>query len=149
MAERDINTSTVALIGFIGALIVFAIIVLLQVVYFRWVSAREAKDRQVPPSEWSRVRTEQEARLNVPVPPQGTEAGSLPISAAMDVVIKDLHAGKPIREVSGRATGATAPPTAGASGETAPNDAAAPAAPAEQANSAQDGTEGTALPGGS
>lgn len=149
MAERDINTSTVALIGFIGALIVFAIIVLLQVVYFRWVSAREAKDRQVPPSEWSRVRTEQEARLSVPVPPQGNEPGSLPISAAMDVVIKDLRAGKPIREVSGRATGATSPPTVNAADGTAPNDATAPAAPAKPGNPAQNATEGTALPGGS
>lgn len=130
MAERDINTSTVALIGFIGALIVFAIIILLQVVYFRWISAREAADRQVPPSEWSRVRAEQEARLNVPVPPQGGESGSLPISAAMDTVVKDLQAGKPIREVSGRVSSATAPPADPAAGQ-APNGTPPPKAEAQ------------------
>lgn len=145
MAERDINTSSVALIGFIGALIVFAVIILLQVVYFRWVSAREARDRQVPPSEWSRVRAEQEARLNVPVPPQGSELGSLPISAAMDAVVKELQSGKPISEVSGRPSGTTAPPTDSAPGK-APNDAAPPA---EELQGSQGTSAGTALPGGS
>ncbi|NMC21781.1 MAG: hypothetical protein GYA33_15330 [Thermogutta sp.] len=143
MAERDINTSTVALIGFIGALIVFAIIILLQVVYLRWISAREARDRQVPPSEWSRVRAEQEARLNVPVPPQGSEPGSLPISAAMDVVVKDLQSGKPIREVSGRPPGGIAPPTDSAAGKT-PNDAAPAAAGSREPQGAP---VGTASPG--
>ncbi len=145
MAERDINTSSVALIGFIGTLIVFAIIILLQVIYLRWVSAREARDRQVPPSEWSRVRAEQEARLNVPVPPQGTESGSLPIAAAMDAVVKDLRGGKPVREVSGRPSSTTAPPTGSAAGET-PSDAAPPAEPVP---SSQGSSSGTALPGGS
>lgn len=145
MAERDINTSSVALIGFIGTLIVFAVIILLQVIYLRWVSAREARDRQVPPSEWSRVRVEQEARLNVPVPPQGTESGSLPIAAAMDAVVKDLRAGKPIREVSGQPS-VTPVPSAGSAAGEKPSDAAPPSEPVPGSQST---SAGTTLPGGS
>ncbi len=116
MAERDINTSTVALIGFIGTLIVFAIIILLQVAYLRWVSAREARDRQVPPAEWTGVRADQEARLKLPVPPQGTEPGSLPITTAMARVVAELQAGKPVREVSGRPVSRPTPPNSAAGG---------------------------------
>ncbi len=99
--EKDVNATVIGLIGFVGALIVFAIIILLQVIYYAWVSRVEARNRQVLPEEIVAVKTEQQLRLNAVASQVGKEAGVLPIEQAMRLVLRDLQAGRPPTEIGG------------------------------------------------
>ncbi|GIX02770.1 MAG: hypothetical protein KatS3mg112_1707 [Thermogutta sp.] len=100
--EKDVNATVIGLIGFVGAIIVFAIIILLQVIYYAWVSRIEARDRQVLPEEIVTVKTEQQLRLAAAASQAGKEAGVLPIDQAMRLVLRDLRAGRPAAEIGGR-----------------------------------------------
>lgn len=85
--SSDINTSVVALIGFVGAILVFAIIVLIQVLYYHAVQEFDARQMQAAPQEWSTVQAEQRARLNRSVPPTAERAGRLSIDDAMRLTV--------------------------------------------------------------
>jgi len=100
--EKDVNATLIGLIGFVGALIVFAIIILLQVIYYAWVSRIETRNRQVLPEEIVAVKTEQQLRLAAAASQAGKEAGVLPIDQAMRLVLRDLQAGRPAAEIGGR-----------------------------------------------
>lgn len=107
--ERDVNASLIGLIGFLGALIVFAIIILLQVVYYGWVSRVEARNRTVLPNEVIQVKTEQQLRLNAGGPGGPGQPGVLPIDRAMKLVLRDLGAGRSASSVGGVMQPAAAP----------------------------------------
>jgi hypothetical protein len=61
----DLNTSKIALVGFLSAIVVFAIIVALQVLFYR-VEAQEqyAKDISRPPAELSKLLADQRDELS-------------------------------------------------------------------------------------
>lgn len=99
--ERDVNASLIGLVGFLGSLVVFAIIILLQVVYYAWISRVEARNRTVLPEEIVQVKTEQQLRLNAGGPPGSGQPGVLPITRAMELVLRDLAAGRSASLVGG------------------------------------------------
>jgi hypothetical protein len=61
---EDVKTSTIALAGLIGAIVVFALILLLMVLYYR-VSNQQVQIKQTgePPAEWTNLKTAQEGKL--------------------------------------------------------------------------------------
>jgi hypothetical protein len=93
---NDLNTSTIALVGFVGALLTFVLIVALQVLYF--AVSREQTQRKVIGASTAGSDTllaEQEVRL--------TRYGWIdrqekqvvvPIERAMDLVVDELSAGQ-------------------------------------------------------
>ncbi len=88
----DIKTSTVALIGAIGTILVVAIILLLAVLYYRQEQAIDVRDRDRPNAEWSTVRAEQQARLQTVAIGSDAKPVGESISEAMRGVVRDLSA---------------------------------------------------------
>ena len=61
---EDVSTSTIALAGLIGAIVVFALILLLMVIYYRVDNQqRQIKQIDEPPEEWANLKTQQEGKL--------------------------------------------------------------------------------------
>lgn len=94
MAHDDTNTPTIALLGFLGAISVFAIIVLLEVVYYHVAAQQEyQKDISQPYVELSNVLQEQQARLETyRWVDEKKKIVAIPIQRAMDLVVGDLSA---------------------------------------------------------
>lgn len=62
--QDDLKTPTIALVGFVGAILMFALIVLLQVVYYHIeYRLRQQRDYDQPPAELGNVVAQQQARL--------------------------------------------------------------------------------------
>ncbi len=94
--RNDIRTSTVALVGVTGALVIFAIVTAIEVLYYH-TAARQFQDKQVdqPSIELRDTTARQQARLaeyRWMDPGQGLVA--LPIERAMQLVVRDVAAGK-------------------------------------------------------
>lgn len=88
----DVKTSTVALVGLIGAIVTFAVMLLVMVLY-QQVSTRLVYDRQISqaPAELSEAIANQEARLaeyRWVDQPKGVVA--IPIERAMELVVSEL-----------------------------------------------------------
>ncbi len=61
---EDVKTSTIALAGLIGAIVTFAMILLLMVIYYRVDNQQtQIKQTDEPPAEWSNLKTAQEGKL--------------------------------------------------------------------------------------
>ena len=61
----DVNTLTVAIVGIVGAIMVFVVIVALQVWFYNLQEVETYKKVvSVPPQEYSSLVAEQEAQLN-------------------------------------------------------------------------------------
>jgi len=87
-SQDDLKTPTIALIGFVGAVLMFAVIVLLQVVYYHIeYRLRQRKDYQQPPAELGTVVAEQQARL-----------ADNHIDEAMESVVRKLRSGVQLHE---------------------------------------------------
>ncbi|WP_460167275.1 hypothetical protein [Thermostilla marina] len=67
--STDLNTSTIALLGFVGAILIFAIIVALMVLYYHDMQKYDQRKMTAPAEEWSTVKAEQETRLRTALPP--------------------------------------------------------------------------------
>ena len=89
---EDVQTSTVAVAGFICAVLVFALMVLVQVLYYRQVHWMQARQQEQPPPEWSSVKAEQEARLQTRGMDQDGKTVVIPIDEAMDQVVAQYAA---------------------------------------------------------
>jgi hypothetical protein len=94
-AEADsINTRLVAYIGVVGTLILIAIIIALQVVFFEMSNTEEArKDPKATAPVLADYRASQQEKLNgykVLDPAKGIYA--IPIDRAMDLVIQEQNA---------------------------------------------------------
>ena len=61
---EDVKTSTIALAGLIGAIVAFALILLLMVIYYQ-VDNQQTQIKQInePPEEWTNLKTAQEGKL--------------------------------------------------------------------------------------
>jgi hypothetical protein len=104
MATRDdLNTPAIAVVGFVGAVIVFAIIVLLMVV-FHHVESRQryAKDISQPYLEVSQLVADQQGRLtSYGWLDQKQAIVHVPVTRAMDLVVAELSR-DPRAPVAGR-----------------------------------------------
>jgi hypothetical protein len=90
----DVRTSTVALVGFIGALVVFVLIVAMEVVYYQVVARQQqVKDIDQPYVELAGALAKQEARLiEKPGFDEKAGIGHVPLGQAMKLVIADVAA---------------------------------------------------------
>ncbi len=88
----DLNTPVIAIVGLVGALIVFAIIVLLMVV-FHQVDVRQqyAKDVGQPYAEMSKLAADQQGRLAAyGWVDEKKRIAHIPVQRAMDLVAAEL-----------------------------------------------------------
>lgn len=93
--RNDVNTPVIAVVGFLSALLFFAIIILLQVVFYR-VEAHERfeKDFSQPPQELSSLVHNQRARLaEYRWVDEKKGVVAIPIDRAMELVVADLSQG--------------------------------------------------------
>ena len=88
--KDDVGTSTVAIVGFLGALVLFVIIVLLQALFYHVSAEQRAQGwESETPVQLNELRAKQEKLLNeYQVDPQ-THAVRIPITRAMDLVVKE------------------------------------------------------------
>lgn len=96
--SEELNTPMIAFVGFFGALITFAIIVVLQVFYYQtselFTKAREARSN---PPQWQARKSEQIQDLNrldwkiEEKDGQTIESVKIPIDQAKEVVLNDLR----------------------------------------------------------
>ncbi len=99
----DINTPSIAVIGFISAIVVFAIIVGVQALFFNYERAViEEQETRLPSLEAANLIAEQEARLQR----QGwinRDEGRVAISIdrAMKVVVEELRREQQGKEAAG------------------------------------------------
>ncbi len=93
-SHEDINTPMVAVVGFLGAIIVFAVIVLLIVVYYNAEGRQRAeKDLAVPPAEMRRLVAQQEGQLaDYRLLDAEKKIVAIPIGRAMKLVVDELAA---------------------------------------------------------
>jgi len=107
----DLNTPVIAIVGLIGALIVFAIIVLLMVV-FHQVDVREqyAKDLSQPYAQMSKLAADQQGRLAAyGWVDEKKKIAHIPVQRAMDLVAAELSR-DPEADVTGAEDADTEPP---------------------------------------
>jgi hypothetical protein len=91
-AREDVNTLSVAVVGIVGAIMVFVVIVALQVWFYNLQEVETYKKVvSVPPQEYSSLVAEQETRLNS-YRWIDREKGvvAVPIERAAELVVHDL-----------------------------------------------------------
>lgn len=96
----DLNTPMIAIVGFLGAIATFAIIVVLQVLYYQLEAVEQyKKEVSQAPAELSNVLADQEAKLaGYRWVDQQKRLVAVPIDRAMRLVVDDLAAGRdPVR----------------------------------------------------
>ena len=102
--NNDVNTPAIALVGFISALLLFAIIILLEVMFYR-IEARDRyeKDFSQPPAELTALVQQQQARLaEYRWVDEKKGVVAIPIDRAMELVVAELKQG---REERGKGRG--------------------------------------------
>lgn len=131
-AYEDVRTSTLALVGLLGAILTFAVVVLVMVVYYR-VSARERYEKQISqaPAELSNLVANQQARLaEYRWVDQQKGVVTIPIDRAMQLVVSELssHAAQkaPHRPKSASGTDASKPGVASQPADKAPGNTPTP-----------------------
>lgn len=94
--QDDIKTSTIALIGFVGAIVIFAIIILLQVVYYAAAARQvQAKDVDQQYAALEDKLTNQQAKLSgYRWVDRNQGIIAVPIERAMELTVRDIVAGK-------------------------------------------------------
>jgi hypothetical protein len=88
----DLNTPKIAVVGFISAIIVFALIILLQVMYY-WAEAQQrlVKDVDQPYLEYANLTADQQAKLaKYQWIDKDKQVVAIPIRRAMEIVVDDL-----------------------------------------------------------
>jgi hypothetical protein len=89
----DVNTPVIALVGFISAILFFAIIVLLEVVFYWAETQQHEKDLGQPPQELATLMHNQQARLaEYRWVDENKGVVAIPIDRAMELVVADLSA---------------------------------------------------------
>jgi hypothetical protein len=111
--EEDLNTSAIALVGFLGAILVFAVIVILMIVFYQ-VEARQQYEKDVSQAygQVSQLAADQQGRLaSYGWVDQEKKIARIPVKRAMGLVVAELS-----QNPSGDVTGAnseTVPPDDG------------------------------------
>jgi|SRR3989304_1766541 len=88
----DLSTPKIAVVGFIGATIVFAIIVLLQAIFY-WTEAQQRLVKEVdqPAVEFATLTADQQAKLaSYHWVDQEQKIVAIPINRAMELVLGEL-----------------------------------------------------------
>lgn len=93
-AYDDLNVRSIALVGGVGAVLVFVAIVAVQVIFFRY-NEQEYQDKvlAVPAREADRMVADQRTRLTTPGPGADQEKGEtrVPIEQAMASVVTEYR----------------------------------------------------------
>ncbi len=96
MAQSDdVRTSTIALVGFLGALVLFVILVGLEVVYYE-VAARQRKAKETVQPQQSVTAALDEQRVKLAEYRRLDAAKGvvrIPIDRAMELVVRELTGG--------------------------------------------------------
>jgi len=88
----DLNTPKIAVVGFISAIIVFAIIILMQVMFY-WAEAQQrlVKDIDQPYLEIANLTADQQAKLvKYQWIDEKEKIVAIPIKRAMELVVAEL-----------------------------------------------------------
>ncbi len=89
----DLSTSRIALVGLIGAIATFAIIVLLQVMYYQYTDQQSLRDQDEPSAELAAVVSRQQALLaRYAWVNEQQKIAAIPIERAMELTIADFRA---------------------------------------------------------
>jgi len=116
MAFNDgVKAAPIAYIGAVSVIVTFIIVLLLQVVYFGQQEGRLAADQaaQRPPAELADLTARQLTQLTKrEVVDRERGVVTIGISRAMELVVKELAAGKKPAEVLGPPLPAASPPAA-------------------------------------
>ena len=94
--NNDVNTPAIALVGFISALLLFAMIILLEVMFYR-IEARDRyeKDFSQPPAELTSLVQQQQARLaEYRWIDEKKGVVAIPIDRAMELVVAENQGGR-------------------------------------------------------
>jgi hypothetical protein len=93
--DDDVKTFTVALVGFVGAIVLVAIVFLLQVVYYRMAADQfKQKDLERPLTELQGALSAQQAKLTqYRWVDQAKGVVAIPIDRAMDLVVREMAPG--------------------------------------------------------
>jgi hypothetical protein len=114
MAQHDdLNTSTIALVGFVGAVVVFAVILILTIIFYQ-VEARQRQEKLVSPAyaQVSKLEADQQGRLaSYGWIDQKKQIALIPVARAMDLVVAELSR-DPQADVTGVQTPADSEPPA-------------------------------------
>ncbi len=107
----DLNTSAIAIVGFVGAIVVFAIIVLLMVI-FHQVEARQQYSKDISQSyaQVSKLTADQQGRLAAyGWVNEEKKIAHIPVARAIDLVVEELSR-DPNADVTGAGSGDMQPP---------------------------------------
>ena len=88
----DLNTPKIAVVGFIAAIVVFAIIILMQVLFY-WAEAQQhvVKDIDQPFLEYADLTADQQAKLaKYQWIDEKQKIVAIPIKRAMEIVVAEL-----------------------------------------------------------
>ncbi len=130
-AYDDLNVRSIALVGGVGAVLVFVAIVAVQVIYFRYNEEEyDAKVLAVPTRQADATLVAQRERIETAGPGADAEKGekSVPIEQAMTAVLAEYRQHQATEEEPpGAATETQAAEAGAADTETEPAEAAQPA----------------------
>ena len=90
--QDDLNTPVIAVVGLIGTILVFAIVVLLTAVFYR-VEARQQYEKDIsrPPAQLGTLTADQRGRLaSYGWVDEEKQIAFIPISRAMELVVGEI-----------------------------------------------------------
>jgi hypothetical protein len=94
----DLNTPKIAVVGFIGVIVVFAIIILMQVMFY-WAQSQQhlVKDIDQPYLEVANLTADQQAKLaKYQWIDEKQKIVAIPIKRAMELVVDKLSKNSPL-----------------------------------------------------
>ncbi len=115
--DDDLSTSTIALVGLVGAVVVFAVILLLTIIFYQ-VESRQRQEKDVGPSyaQVSKLEADQQGRLaSYGWIDQKNQIAFIPVARAMDLVVAQLS-----RDPQAEVTGVLPPASEPAAGPEVP-----------------------------
>jgi len=100
---EDVKTSTIAYVGLVSVLTTFVLVLLLEVLYYRYRTAQtETLGGGAPPAALTDLVSQQQTTLTVPrIVDSQRGVVTIPVSRAMDLVVAELADGKSPAEVIG------------------------------------------------
>ena len=103
----DLNTPKIAVVGFISVIIVFALIILMQVMFY-WAQSQQhmVKDIDQPYLEIANLTADQQAKLaKYQWIDEKKKIVAIPIKRAMEIVVDELSQDSPLPLGEGRGEG--------------------------------------------
>jgi predicted lipid-binding transport protein (Tim44 family) len=107
---EDLNTPKIAVVGFIAVIVIIALIILMQVMFY-WAEAQQRliKDVDQPYLEYANIKADQQAKLaKYQWLDQKEKIVAIPIKRAMELVVDDLSKKSPLPLGEGQGEGNSA-----------------------------------------